>query len=130
MLLSIPLGLIHYLIKHPIFRMLYSLICGITLQYVIYDFRGLFHTFIATIFTYLFIIYFGRKYSPFWVFGITFAHLSALSIQKHFFLYNKWTISNPTTIYMMTICKYSSLAFSYEDGIKDDKDIISDHIRE
>lgn len=130
MVTSFPLGLIHYLIKNPTCRMLYSFISGIILQYCIYDYLGIFHTFIASVFTYFFITYFGRKYSAFWVFCITFAHLSALSIEKHFSFFNTWTISSPATVYMMTICKYSSLAFSYEDGTKNDKDFINDHMKE
>ena len=45
------------------------------------------------------------------------------------FFYGIWTADDITTIFMMTICKYSSMAFSYEDGGKDDKDIKNNHWR-
>lgn len=32
-----------------------------------------------------------------------------------------------TTIYMMSICKFSALAFSYEDGAKQDSEIKSSY---
>jgi lysophospholipid acyltransferase len=41
-----------------------------------------------------------------------------------------WKVDDPTTIYMMSICKFSSLAFSYEDGMKKDEEIINSHHRE
>ena len=44
--------------------------------------------------------------------------------------YEGWKIDDPTTIYMMSICKFSSLAFSYEDGIKDEKDFKNQHHKE
>lgn len=37
--------------------------------------------------------------------------------------YGQWNADDNTIIVMMSICKYSSMAFSYEDGAKDDKDI-------
>lgn len=130
MFTCIPLALIQYFIKKPTMRLLYSLIFGLIFQYIIYGFMGIFHTFIATIYTYYFILYYGRKYSAFWVFGITFCHLTILAIEKRISLFNKWTISSPATVYMMTICKYSSMAFSYEDGAKEDKDIKNEHMRQ
>lgn len=45
------------------------------------------------------------------------------------FLYGIWTADDPTIIYMMNICKYSSMAFSYEDGEKEDTQIKSSHLR-
>ena len=44
--------------------------------------------------------------------------------------YEGWKIDDPTTIYMMSICKYSSLAFSYEDGGKKEDEIKNSHHKE
>ena len=41
-----------------------------------------------------------------------------------------WKVDDPTTIYMMSICKFSSLAFSYEDGMKKDEEMKNRHHRE
>lgn len=45
------------------------------------------------------------------------------------FLYGIWSADDPTIIYMMNICKYSSMAFSYEDGEKEDDQIKSSYCR-
>ncbi len=39
-----------------------------------------------------------------------------------------WNL-DATTIYMMSICKFSSLAFSYEDGEKKDEEIKNSYHR-
>ena len=44
--------------------------------------------------------------------------------------YEGWKIDDPTTIYMMSICKFSSLAFSYEDGAKKEEEFKSEHHKE
>jgi lysophospholipid acyltransferase len=75
------------------------------------------HTLLATIYTYLFIHYFGRKKSAFWILGITVGHLCIVHIHRLLTDYGGWQLEG-TTIYMMSICKFSSLAFSYEDGGK------------
>ncbi len=41
--------------------------------------------------------------------------------------YGGWTLDDPTSIYMMSICKFTSIVFSYDDGGKEDKDIYNDH---
>jgi lysophospholipid acyltransferase len=41
--------------------------------------------------------------------------------------YGGWNI-DVTTIYMMSVCKFSMVAFSYEDGEKDDEVIKSSHL--
>ena len=42
--------------------------------------------------------------------------------------YGGWRI-DITTIYMMSICKFSATAFSYEDGELDDQNIKDHHLR-
>ena len=125
----IPLSLINYLITAPFLRLLYSLIFGLFLQFTLYG-SGIIHTFISTIITYLFIKFYGRKKSAFYILIITILYLTYLHLSRMFTDYGGWTIDDPTTIYMMTICKFSSLAFSYEDGAKDDKDFKNEHHKE
>ena len=57
-------------------------------------------------------------------------YLSFLHIKRIFFEYGEWRIDDPTTIYMMSICKFSSLAFSYEDGGKDISELKNSHHKE
>lgn len=128
MLLIIPLNIINYFIKGKYPRLLYSLILGILLQYSIYG-LGIIHTFISTISTYLFIHLYGRKKSAFYVLIGTLLYQSFLHIYRMIYDYGGWSIDDPTTIYMMTICKFSSLAFSYEDGEKDDSQFKNAHHR-
>lgn len=125
----IPLSFLNYLITAPFIRLIYSLVFGLLLQYALYG-TGIIHTFISTIITYLFITFFGRKKSAFYVLIITIIYLTYLHLSRMITDYGGWTIDDPTTIYMMTICKFSSLAFSYEDGAKDDKDFKNAHHRE
>ncbi len=127
-LATIPFCFLNYFIHGKQVRLWYSLILGLIFQYSIYGYNIL-HTLISSIFLYIFISIFGRKISPFFVLIITIMHLSALNIYRMFVDYGGWTIDDPTTIYMMTVCKFSSLAFSYEDGKKEDKDFKSDHHR-
>lgn len=127
-LFTIPLSFVNYYITNPQLRLIYSFAFGLLLQYSIYGISFL-HIFSSTLFTYFFIHYFGRKRSSFWVLIITVLHLSMLHFYRMIVDYGGWRLDDPTTIYMMTICKFSSLAFSYEDGGKDDKDIKNEHMR-
>jgi lysophospholipid acyltransferase len=85
------------------------------------------HIALATLITYLFITFFGRKYSAFIVVIITVAHLSALHLYRMIVDYGGWKL-DITTVYMMSVCKFSSVAFSYEDGEKDDAEIKSSYL--
>ena len=123
---AIPLGILNHKIKNPKMRLWYGLITGLILQYGLYG-MGIIHTFIASLFTYFFIQYFGRKYSAFWVLIFTFAHLTTMHLYRMIYMYGQWSADDPTSIYMMSICKYSSMAFSYEDGAKEDKDLKNSH---
>jgi lysophospholipid acyltransferase len=117
MMASYPLGLINYLFTNPTVRLWYGLITGLILQFLMYEWDCI-HLVIATICTYLFIIFLGRKVSAFWVLGLTVLHLSYLHIYRMINDWGGWKLDS-TTIYMMSICKFSSLAFSYEDGAKE-----------
>ena len=76
---AIPIGLINYLIISPKFRLYYGLITGSFVSYSLYG-SGNIHPFIGGLFTYLFMKYFGRKKSAFYVFIITFLHLAFLHL--------------------------------------------------
>lgn len=125
-LLTIPFSFINYLIHGKYTRLYYSLILGLIFQYSIYGFNFL-HVIISSIFVYLFILFLGRKVTPWIVLIVTLIHLSALNIYRVIYMYGEWAIDDTTTIYMMSLCKFSSFAFSYDDGKKEDKDFKSEH---
>ena len=121
MLCVIPFCFLNYLIHGKRARLLYSFILGFLFQYSIYKLNTI-HILVSGIFTFLFIKYFGRKYSAFYVFVGSLLYLSRTD--------KSWKVDDPTTIYMMSICKFSSLAFSYEDGMKKDEEMKNRHHRE
>ena len=127
MLASFPLGLINYTLKNPTVRLWYGFITGFILQYLMYDVH-IIHTIVATLGTYIFILLLGRKYSAFWVLGLTVLHLSCLHIYRMYEDWGGWNL-DVSTIYMMSICKFSALAFSYEDGGKIDEELKSSYFK-
>ena len=129
MLCVIPFCFLNYLIHGKRARLLYSFILGFFFQYSIYKLNTI-HILVSGIFTFLFIKYFGRKYSAFYVFVGSLLYLSFLHIERMFRTDKSWKVDDPTTIYMMSICKFSSLAFSYEDGMKKDEEMKNRHHRE
>lgn len=129
MLCTIPFCFLNYFIHGKKIRLLYSFILGFFFQYSIYKFNTI-HSLISAFLTYLFIKYCGRKYSAFYVFIGSLLYLSILHIKRMFRTYEGWKIDDPTTIYMMSICKFSSLAFSYEDGEKNERDFKNQHHKE
>ena len=129
MISVIPFTFLNYFIHGKKARLIYSLVLGLFFQYSIYQWNTI-HIFITAIFTYLFIQYYGRKHSAFYVLIGSLLYLSYLHIKRMFRTDKSWKVDDPTTIYMMSICKFSSLAFSYEDGMKKDEEIINSHHRE
>ena len=129
MLSVIPFSFLNYFIHGKNIRLLYSFILGFFFQYSIYKLNT-FHIFISAIFTYLFIKYYGRKHSAFYVLFFSLLYLSYLHIKRMFSTYKGWKIDDPNTIYMMSICKFSSLAFSYEDGGKKEEELKNNHHKE
>ena len=123
----IPFCFLNYLVHGKYPRLIYSLVLGLLFQYSIYKFNCI-HIFISGIFTYLFIKLLGRKLSAMYVLLLSIAYLSILHVIRLFYYYGRWDIDDPTTIYMMSICKFSSLAFSYEDGEK--KEFKNQHHKE
>ena len=129
MLSVIPFSFLNYFIHGKNIRLLYSFILGFFFQYSIYKLNT-FHIFISAIFTYLFIKYYGRKHSAFYVLFFSLLYLSYLHIKRMFSTYKGWKIDDPNTIYMMSICKFSSLTFSYEDGGKKEEELKNNHHKE
>ena len=129
MLCVIPFCFLNYFIHGKKARLLYSFILGFLFQFSIYKFNT-YHILMSAIVTYLFIKYFGRKYSAYYVFIASLLYLAFLHIARMFREDKSWKVDDPTTIYMMSICKFSSLAFSYEDGMKKDEEMKNRHHRE
>lgn len=86
------------------------------------------HIILATTNTYLFIKYLGRKFSAFYVLAFNILHLSLIHISNMIKSYGDWTLG-VETLYMMSICKFSSIAFNYEDGGKEETEIKSTYLR-
>jgi hypothetical protein len=136
MLLTFPIGYLNRYIKNTYLRLWYGLICGFILQYQMYGMGkteiyftlGILHIIVATLNTYLFIKFFGRKYSAFTILIINIIQLSYLHIMRMLTNYGGWRIEIDA-LYMMSICKFSSIAFSYEDGGKDPSEILSSYHR-
>lgn len=134
LLAAYPLSLINYLIGNKTLRLLYSIIPGFILQYFVYGdgkifvliFLASFHVLFSTIYTTFFIKCFGRKVSPFYILMISLIHLSYLHIQKFFVENFAWSMEI-TTCYMMIMCKFSSIAYSYDDWIRNDDELKSYH---
>ena len=124
---SFPLSLVNYSLKNPTIRLWYGFLTGILLQYLMYG-SDCIHLLLATTFTYLFIRFFGRKLSAFWVLTGTVFHLSVLHIYRMLNDWGGWQLDS-TTIYMMSICKFSALAFSYEDGGKPNEELKNSYHR-
>jgi hypothetical protein len=56
-------------------------------------------------------------------------HLLYLHLKLFLFNYGDWALGIET-LYMMSICKFSSIAFNYEDGEKSDKELISEYFKD
>ena len=126
MVLAIPFSFLNYLIHNRTTRLLYSLIIGFILHYSIYGIQSL-HTIFGTVASYLYVKYFGRKISPFYLLIATMIHLSILNIIRMITDFGGWAIDDISTIYMVEVAKFSSFGFSYSDGEKDPKDIFNEH---
>ncbi len=86
----------------------------------------IYHIAFTTLYTYIFIVFFGRRQSPLVILVITMIHLSYLHLTKEDIADGKWCIEI-SVIYMMSVCKFSSLVFGYDDGSKKDENIKSQY---
>lgn len=115
------MGFINYFINNSNLRLYYGFISGFLLCYSMYG-LSIFHIFIDSLITYFFITYYGRKKSAFIILILTIFHLSYIHIYRMIVDYGGWKM-DVSGIYMMTIVKFSSMAFSYEDGGKEDSSL-------
>lgn len=122
-----PLGFLNYYIKNSLFRLLYGMISGFLLCFYMYGI-GIIHLVVDSLFTYVFIRFYGRKKSAFIVLIFTVLHLSYIHLNRVIYDYGRWSM-DVSGIYMMLIAKFSSLAFSYEDGEKDEKELTNDYMK-
>jgi len=120
--LGIPFSILNYFISSPKIRIIYSLIIGLIMQFLVYE-LGMIHIIITSIITYIFVVKYGRKKTALYITFFTLFYLAILHLYRLIYYYGRWDIRDPTSIYMMTVCKFCSFTFSYEDGDKDDKDI-------
>ncbi len=120
--------MINYFIKNPQARMIYGMITGIFLCYNLYGYK-IYHLFLDAIITHYFISNYGRKLSAFWILIVTLIHISYIHISRMLEDFGGWNL-DVSTIYMMSVVKFSAMAFSYEDGEKPDDKIESSYLRE
>lgn len=88
----------------------------------------IFHVIVDAFFTYLFIKYLGRKVSPFYILLYNIIHLSWLHIRVMSNSYGSWSLGIESC-YMMSFCKFSSIAFNYEDGAKSEEELKYNHYK-
>lgn len=125
----IPFSFLNYVIHNRQARLLYSLIIGFIFHYSIYGIKSI-HTIIGTIGSYLYIYFYGRKFSPFYLLIASMAHLSILNIIRMIVDFGGWSIDDISTIYMVEVAKFSSFCFSYSDGAIPPDQIKSTRLRE
>jgi hypothetical protein len=87
------------------------------------------HILIATIVTYLFMTFLGRKISAFYILAFNLIHQSYLHIRIMSETYGNWSLGIETC-YMMSICKFSSIVFNYEDGGRNEEELECRHFKE
>jgi len=77
--------------------------------------------------THIYVIFFARKFSSFIILFLNLIYLSYC----HFIRMFDEDVSRVgiETIYMISICKYCSISFGYEDGCKKDEELKNSHWR-
>lgn len=118
-LTTFPLGIINHFIYGRTFRLLYALIFGSLVQYYMYGFSCI-NVLIATIICYVLMRVCDRKKIGWIVTVYAFLHLSLIHIYRMIVDYGGWTM-DVSLIMMMTITKFTSFAFCYSDGNKDEQ---------
>ena len=127
MFLVYPFAFIFRFIKGEKIRLLCNLIFGILLQYNMIG-NGIAHLFFETLCTYLFIYFLGRKVSAFYLVIFNFAHLTYLHFYDYWYHYGEWTLG-AETVCMVSLCKFSIIAFNYEDGAKEDSQLSNEFFK-
>ncbi|EGR27563.1 mboat family protein, putative [Ichthyophthirius multifiliis] len=123
LIMTIPFGLIFYFIRGFFIRHLIGSALGIFLQYLVYQ-DGLIFLLFQTVFVYIIILIFQRK-SALIVFSSSLFYLSLHHLYRQYNDYGGWKM-DITTILMMTMCKYTSFAWCYQDGDQKLQDQLSE----
>jgi hypothetical protein len=122
--LSIPLS---FALQHiPIYslRRYYSLVLGVLLEYYVYG-LPLLISFALHIFVYFAIKGIRRENCGFYVTFVSMLFVSIYFIYVMIVDYGRWEM-DISTILMMSVCKYSLFAYSYQDGQEEpNKEIIN-----
>ncbi len=126
-LLSYPLGFINYFITDPKVRLIYGLTTGLLMQYFMYG-TEIFHTWGAILASYIYIRIFGRTRfsSPTLHLFLLIAQLSHYHFKQMLKEDGGWCL-DLTLIYMQVVCKLSSVAWCYEDGLKPDEEFKNEY---
>ncbi len=61
--------------------------------------------------------------------AFNFIHLSYLHVWRYLYLYGEWTLG-VDTVFMMSLCKFSTLAFNYEDGGLPSEELASSYFKD
>jgi hypothetical protein len=77
---------------------------------------------IGGVVTYLFVKFLGRQVSAWYLLIYHILHLAFLHIKRMVEDYGGWQL-DISVIVMMTIIKFTSLGFAYEDGAKPDSEL-------
>ena len=109
-------------------RLWYGFLIGLCIQLLMYKW-GTLHVIAGTLFTYFFMKFFGRKYSAWYVLIFAISHLSFLHIYRMYTNFSGWGVDT-SMIYMMCVCKFTTIAFCYEDGGKEEQDIKNKYHRD
>jgi lysophospholipid acyltransferase len=118
-LTTFPLGILNHFVYGKTLRLIYSLFFGVCVQYYMYGFPCV-NVLIATVICYLLIKICDRNKIGWIVTVYAFAHLSVIHIYRMIVDYGSWSM-DISLIFMMIITKYTSFAFCYSDGAKDEK---------
>jgi lysophospholipid acyltransferase len=118
-LLSIPLSFILRYIPHYQIRKYYSLILGVLLEYYVYDY-ALMLSIALHVVMYFLIKHVDRKHCGLFALLTSMILVSGFHVYVMIVDYGRWEI-DVSTILMMSICKYSLFAFSYQDGQEESK---------
>ena len=127
LLLVFPFAILNHLLTNITLRKYYSLVVGLSIQYFMYG-NEIVHTVLPAIFTYLFTKYLARRISPFWLTTALIAHLLYLHIDNFIYRYGSWE-ADVTTMVMLNVARFSSIAFSYSDGAIELDKIPNNHWR-
>lgn len=121
-LITFPMGIIFFSIKNPTVRMALGMTLGLLCQFFMYGLASL--NLIVTTLACLCILSFSNRekvgnYTTVYVF----THLSILHLYRMYYDYGGWSM-DITTIYMMSVCKFTAFAYCYADGGREESSLL------